>query len=348
MRASSSSCYARLRTAPPGLAVALGLALAVSAAAPFAMAQTGDKPAPTTPATTPATSSTWSSTGTPGGAGTAPAAAGEPEAAATPDASAKAQAQVVEPPSDTTFDSNDVTELPGKSYYFIGVRYRGTIVPQFMMNLFVNEGRTIYSSGVGLEVDMRKDGFSFIPALSFVEYGMPDTLFLEKNKDANFAGNWSHVSSQLKGVYATADLLWSAKISKNVDFEYGAGFGLGVIFGPLNTNWVRADGSGPYESSDGRKFSPCNTEGEGGPRSGCNKADHQNATVAKVGNYEESSWANGGSKPNIFIHLAIPQFGVRIKPVKQFEGRVGIGFSLTGFWFGLSGNYGLEKRAEKK
>ncbi len=332
MRALSSS-FGRVRTA-------LALTLALMAGAPVALAQTGGGAGKSA---TPATSSTWSSTGS-ASASAPPPPAGEPEATASPDSPAKASGQVVEPPSDV-FDSSDVTELPGKSYYFVGVRYRGTVIPQFMMNLFVNEGRTVYTNTIGIEADMRKDGFSFIPALSFVEYGMPDTLFLEKNKDANFAGNWSHVRSGMAGIYATADLLWSAKISKNVDFEYGAGFGLGVIFGSLNTNWVYEKAGGPYEASDGRKFAPCQTEADG---IGCRKQDHQNATTAKVGNYEESSWANGGSKPNIFLHLAIPQFGVRIKPVKQFESRIGIGFSLTGFWFGLSGNYGLEKRAEKK
>jgi hypothetical protein len=29
--------------------------------------------------------------------------------------------------------------------------------------------------------------------------------------------------------------------------------------------------------------------------------------------------------------------------MKQLETRLGVGFSLTGFWFGLSANYGLEK-----
>jgi hypothetical protein len=39
----------------------------------------------------------------------------------------------------------------------------------------------------------------------------------------------------------------------------------------------------------------------------------------------------------------IPQLGLRFKPIKQFEGRLGLGFGLTGFWFGLSGDYGLEQ-----
>src|SRR5690606_32334381 len=31
---------------------------------------------------------------------------------------------------------NSPIELPGKSYQFVGLRYRGIIVPKFMMNLF--------------------------------------------------------------------------------------------------------------------------------------------------------------------------------------------------------------------
>jgi hypothetical protein len=61
----------------------------------------------------------------------------------------------------------------------------------------------------------------------------------------------------------------------------------------------------------------------------------------------EASWFDGGSRPVVFPFLAIPQIGLRFKPVKEFEGRIGLGFSLTGFWFGFSGNYGLEKPEKK-
>jgi hypothetical protein len=244
----------------------------------------------------------------------------------------------------------DVTEKPGQTYYFVGLRYGLTIIPKFIINIFVSEGATFTSNTIGVEVDIRKDGFSLIPSLSYAEYGKSDdVLFLEKNKDPNIDGNWSYVNSSLKALYLGADLLWSAPISKNVDFEYGAGFGLGIIFGDLVTNWVYANPNGPYTSSDGRHFSPCQTENQGAPQSnGCQKAGHQNSDVAKVGGYTEPSWANGGSKPNIFPRILLHLAGVRIKPIKQFEGRLGLGFSITeGFWFGLSGNYGLE-RPEKK
>lgn len=243
--------------------------------------------------------------------------------------------------------SSDVTEKPGKTYYFIGLRYRGDIVPKFMQNLFVDGGKTLYSNTIGVEADIRKDGFSFIPALSYVEYGTGgDVLYLEKGKDASLAGNWSNVNSSLKAIYVTADLLWSAKIHKNVDFEFGAGFGLGVLFGDLETSWVYSDPNGPYTADSGARFSPC--VGAAPTQSGCNTKDHQNASTSKINHYTEPSWVNGGSKPNLFIHLAIPQLGVRIKPIKEMEARVGLGFSLTGFFFGISGNYGLERLLDKK
>jgi hypothetical protein len=242
------------------------------------------------------------------------------------------------------WDPSDVSEDPNKKYYFVGLRYRGNVVPAFLEHLFVKEGGTVYSNTIGMEVDIRKDGYSLIPALSFVEYGMDDTLFLQKDKPDNFAGNYSFVHSTLKGIYATADILWSSPIAKDVDFEYGFGIGLGVIFGSLQNNWVYQDPNGQFQASNGLRFSKC--PGVGAVGTGCNPADHQNSDVNKVGNYVEKSWVDGGSVPNVFPWIALPQLGFRFKPVKQFEGRLGFGFSLTGFWFGLSGNYGLEKRPE--
>ncbi len=242
-----------------------------------------------------------------------------------------------EPPPEDLSRSN-VVERPGKTYYFVGARYRGTILPKFVLNAFVDEGKTIYQNSAGIELDIRKDGFSLIPALSYVEYGTGDTLFLQKGKDASNAGNWSNVNSSLKAVYITADLLWSLKVNKYVDFEYGAGFGLGVLFGSLETSWVYSNPNGPYQSSNGARYSPCLSQNDA---PSCTTAAHSNSTVAKVNHYTEPFWSNGGSTPNVFIHLAVPQLGVRIKPIRQMEGRIGLGLSLTGFFFGISGDYGL-------
>ncbi|MEO9234582.1 MAG: hypothetical protein ABI421_14670 [Polyangiaceae bacterium] len=269
------------------------------------------------------------------------------DAAAKPDPNATGAGkpkETVEPPKEE-FDETDVAEKPGKTYYFVGLHYRGDVVPQFMTSLFVDEGKTIYSNSVGAELDIRKDNFSFIPALTYSEYGTGDILYLQKGKDANFAGNWSNVNSSLKAIYASAELLWSWKIHKNVDFEFGAGFGLGVLFGSLETSWVYSDPNGSLSASSGARFSPCLT---GNTQQGCKTTDHQNASFAKINHYTEPFWSGGGSIPNIFPEIRFPEFGLRFKPIKEMEARLGIGFSLTGFWFGLSGDYGLERLLDKK
>ncbi len=264
-----------------------------------------------------------------------------------PAASASASSTTTAGTTDVKDSPSDVSEKEHQTYYFIGARYRGTVIPKFMMNLFVDEGATVYSNGIGIELDIRKDAFSLIPAISYVEYGTGDIMFLQKGKDRTNAGNWSYVNSSLKALYLTVDLLWSTPIHKNVDFEYGFGTGVGIIFGDLVNNWVSfaPAGAGDLKNGAGVGFNKCQTVGAQG--SGCNKLDHQNSDTDKVGNYVEKSWFSGGSVPNIFLHLAIPQLGFRFKPVKQFESRLGFGFSLTGFWFGLSADYGLE-RPEKK
>jgi hypothetical protein len=332
------------RTIVCGAAIAAALCFSTAA-----LAQTKPKK-PKTPAAKPAEPAE------PEPAKTEPAATDEPKATPDADSAEKPEKKSAEPPAEE-WDDTDVTEKPGKKYYFVGLRYRGTIVPKFIMNMFVDEGATFYSNTIGMEVDIRKDDFSLIPAISYVEYGTDDVLFKEKSKP-DVSNNWSVVNSSLKGIYITADLLWSTKVHKNWDLEYGAGFGLGVLFGDLQNNWVYGDPNGPLKRENGVRYSRCETEqGRDVPNYSalvptvqgetCSRPAHSNSADAKVGGYKEKFWTGGGSVPNIFIHLALPQLGVRFKPRKDFQARLGFGFSLTGFWFGLSGNYGLEKALDQ-
>jgi hypothetical protein len=258
----------------------------------------------------------------------------KPDKAATSAASENAPAE----------PSTNTKEDPGQKYYFVGARYRLTVIPQFMVNLFVNEGATFVSHSVAAELDMRKDNQSTIPWFGVQTFGFGDTLFLQKNGqggDANPA-NWSVVNSGLLGLFFGLDELWSVPMDSDHhwDFEYGFGVGIGFIFGTLHNNWVHDSASGALVSSTGRHFAQCATVNDG---AGCATGDHQNATTAKVGNYSEPNWFSGGSIPVIFPHIAFPQLGLRWKPVKQFEMRLSTGFSLTGFFFGIGGDYGLEK-----
>jgi hypothetical protein len=257
-------------------------------------------------------------------------------------------------------DPTNTREDPNIRYYFVGARYRGTIIPQFFENLFVDEGGTVYSNTVGIELDMRKQGQSMIPWFQYVDYSMGDTLFHQKGQ-STIPGNYSVVQSDLKAIYLGLDELWSMPIdeSHHWDFEFGFGVGIGIVFGDLHNNWVYEDDqNGSLHASTGRSYAKCNSENSGmlppippnppGTGTGCAKSDHQNASIAKVGNYVEPNWFNGGSVPVLFPHIAFPQFSVRYKPMKQMEARLSLGFSITGFWFGVSADYGLEKPEDSK
>lgn len=298
--------------------------------------------------------STTAGAATTGAAGkTAEAKPGEGKDPSTKDANAKdgdksGVAKVEEaPPGERASNMTNVDEAFERTYLFLGLRYRGVVLPKFLLDAFVEGGQTIYTNQIGLELDIRKNGFSVIPALSYAEYGTGDILYKDKNA-ADFVGNYALGNSSLKAIQATVDLLWSAKLHRTVDFEYGVGLGVGFVFGDFYNNWVR-EGTGPkqYSAGNGKTYVPCETEETQVAGTGCSKRDHQNSQVARVGGYLEPSWANGGSKPNVIPWVAIPQIGIRFKPIKQFESRLSLGVSLTGFWFGLSANYGFERPVNK-
>jgi hypothetical protein len=328
------------------------LALAVLAAASVAMAapKKGAKPKHTdsTGTTPPAASSSSPSPEA------APAPSSEPSAAPAtsaaestpPKAAAEASATTTETAKPSSeVDITNTKEDPETRYYFLGLRYRGTIVPQFLENLFVDEGGTVYSNTFGIELDMRKGGQSMIPWIVYQDYSMGDTLFHQKGQSI-IPGNYSVVNSSIKMLTIGLDELWSAPIDQahHWDFEFGFGVGVGFVFGDLINNWVHEDMNGPLVASTGTHYSKCQTEGDG---VGCAKVDHQNASIAKVGDYKEPFWFSGGSVPSIFPNVWFPQIGIRYKPIKMLETRLGLGFSLTGFWFGLSADYGFEKPEEK-
>src|SRR5262249_8234605 len=95
-------------------------------------------------------------------------------------------------PPEKGWDTSDTAELPGKTYYFIGARYRLDAIPKFMVNLFVDEGATFVSHIAGFELDIRKDAHTTMPWIAFQTFGFGDTLFHEKGKD-DTPQNWTIV-----------------------------------------------------------------------------------------------------------------------------------------------------------
>jgi hypothetical protein len=358
VRSSLEAPVPRRRSArTSAFASALALVLATLTVAPLAMAQGEDPgqgqstppkhkkkkkkatPAPSPADSTPETSSpdTTSATSSPP---PAPEPAPTPPPPPTPPPAVEPPPSIPPPERD---EMTDTTENGGKRYMFVGLRYRGTIIPKFIENIFVDEGKTIYSNTIGAEFDFRKGGQSTIPWIQYTDYNTGDMLFRQKGVP-DVANNYSLVNSSLKSIYIGIDELWSVPLgqSHHWDFEYGFGVGLGFLFGSLEDNWVSETANGPLVGSNGNHYAACQTAQAGVV--GCDPNSHTDPNPHKVGGYKEPNWFNGGSTPVIFPHIAFPQFSFRYKPIKQLETRLSFGFELTGFWFGLSADYGLEHK----
>lgn len=218
-------------------------------------------------------------------------------------------------------------ELPGKSYKFVGLRYRGIMVPQFMINLFGEGGNGVYVHAFGPEFAIRRDNFEYNFSIWYADYSMDPTTFKAKD-DPDDA--WEIVESQLKVLYFTADFLWSHDFNPQFAVNYGMGAGIGLVFGDLYRQQAKpgTPGAPPEdwvacEPSDRGVVLPyCGTDN-----------DH-------YGDYTEDSWASGGSKPIVFPWLAL-QTGLRYKPHPKFVARLDLGFGTSGFFFGLGADYGL-------
>jgi hypothetical protein len=217
--------------------------------------------------------------------------------------------------------ANSPVELKTKTYYFVGLRYRGMLIPRFMMNIFGDGGTGVYSNGLGPEFTVRKDNFEYVLSAWWAGYNMSDTRFKAANDPIQ---SYEFVRAKLNVLYFTSDFNWTSQISPVFGLNLGVGAGFGIVWGDIRRNeaarvngtWVNCIGPGNPDPSY------CGTG-----------SDEQYK-------YHEPSWAGGGSKPNVFPWLAL-QTGMRIKPHRHFMLRIDAGWAITGPFFGVSGNYGI-------
>jgi hypothetical protein len=255
-------------------------------------------------------------------AGSESADAAGADTSATGDATTTKKVEVTDPGAIESEAGGSPFEKEDETYYFVGLRYRGIIVPKFMMNLFGDGGSTVYVDNIGPEFAIRKNDFEYVFAVTYADYGMDPTPF-KATSDPDTA--WEIVSSDLNVLYATVDFIWTSEFSPQFGMNFGLGAGFGVVWGDLNRVQAYPDGSGGY--------SPCAAQGiPNGSYCGSDN-DH-------YGDYSEPSWTDGGSKPVIFPWLA-PMIGFRYKPHRHVVGRLDAGFGISGFFVGLGADYGI-------
>jgi hypothetical protein len=236
----------------------------------------------------------------------------------------------------------DPFEDPDKTYYFVGFRWRDVIVPKFMLNIFADGGRTLNAPMAGPEFTMRKNHMEYDFALQVADYGFAPFLF--KGKSDPDAG-YELVASTMKMILLNVDILYEIPLEKKenrtgrISLLIGGGIGVGFVAGNMYRSQAYPNTAGA-DPNKPDQWSACRVPNTTPPW-----CDNSNKHFAKNGNvydgYKEPSWAGGGSKPIVFPWLALPQISLRYKPIKQIQTRADLGFSTSGFFFGVSAGYGL-------
>lgn len=244
------------------------------------------------------------------------------------------------PASDKPDPKYDPLEDRSQRYNFVGLRFRDVIVPKFMINWFAEGGATVNVAMFGPELSTRKNRTELDFAAVYADYSMNPFMF-KANGDPVQA--FEKVSSSLKMILFTAEILYDVPIDKTGKFSFliGGGIGFGVVFGDLYRNQAYpTDHTGKADPNDQSKWTPCT--GPGSPSADVTgNVPYCDSSNNHFNNHKEASWANGGSKPNIFPWLSLPQLSFRYKPIKQLQTRFDTGFSTSGFFFGLSAGYAL-------
>lgn len=219
-----------------------------------------------------------------------------------------------------------VTEAPGKQYLFIGARYRNVIVPQFVQNWFADGGEGLYAHTPGVEFGIRKDGFEYQIFGQLAMFSLTDVPF-KGTTDDNDA--WELINSSYKILFLGSDFLWSTdEFAPGLSMTYGAGVGLGLVFGDLTRDQATPTG----DPGDPNSYVRCPGPSVTNPF--CDDSnEHYNG-------YVEPSWASGGSSPLILPWIA-GNIGLRYKMHRNFVAHLDMGIWAPGAFIGLGAQYGL-------
>lgn len=221
------------------------------------------------------------------------------------------------------------TEKPGKQYLFVGARYRAVVIPTFVQNLFADGGETLVAHTPGAEFGIRKDGFEYNLFLQLGIYSASDVPF-KGTSDPNTA--WEIIDFDYNIIFAGSDFMWSTdEFTPGLSMTYGAGVGLGFVTGSLKRTQAYPDPVSAQGDPDA--YRKCQGVGVPNALFCTNDNDHYD-------DFEEPTWADGGSSPIIFPWIAA-QVGLRYKVTRNFVARVELGVMPTGGFFGIAADYGL-------
>jgi hypothetical protein len=242
-------------------------------------------------------------------------------------------------PAEGYTEDIDPSENEGDGYVFLGLRYRNMILPGAFIRLFADGGpKAVNIFSLGPELVHRQGGLNLHLAASYADFSMDEAIFKGNSEEED---EYERVASDLKVIFLTLDIVADVYEEEKGRFavSLGGGIGFGFVFDRLHQNQVYPNDPARYNVRDPGTFTNCRAVGD--PSVEVDGTPWCNDDNDHYGDFDESSWANGGSLPIIVPWAALPQISLRYKPIKQLQVRTDLGLSLFGPFFGTSTSYGF-------
>ena len=219
---------------------------------------------------------------------------------------------------------------------WLGARYRGVVIPKFVMKAFADGGRSLAVPGGGITLTVPTASVDVIISLGYLSYRMPNAPFKPKGTPDT---EWELISSDLQAITASVDLMWSIPLDarKVWTFRVGGGIGAGWTFlGDMTrTQAYPADG----KAGDPYTYLPC--KGPNNPKGTFRYCNTLDKDAARYPGYTEPNWFNHGIRPLIFPWLVLPELGLTWKPTPRVAIDLETGISISGLLTSLGVRFAL-------
>jgi hypothetical protein len=147
-------------------------------------------------------------------------------------ASGVALAQDAEADADAAADVEDLDQ----PQWGVGLRIRPVTVPNWLIELFVDDGTSMTSVGYGIEAVRRRGNFDMVIGFEYESVNAGDGYYLEKGKMKADPGGDAVDYVEFDGLALMGldfTFLWHAEFTRVFAFRAGAGIGAGLVLGKV-------------------------------------------------------------------------------------------------------------------
>lgn len=214
-----------------------------------------------------------------------------------------------------------------------GARFRGYLIPTFLMNIVAEGGTTVFEPGAGLTYTHTFGRLEVVPSIAYAYYGLPATPFKANGKPDT---EWEIAEADLQSLALSVELFYVAPLDARgvVRLRVGAGLGIGwMMAGDLVRTQAYPKDLVP---GDPYTYAKCNGPNDpAGTYRYCNSLDKDKTRYGEA----DRAWGDGGARPIIYPWIALPEVGLSFWPDEHWGIDVDLGLTISGFMGGVGGRY---------